>query len=237
MLKIENLSVHYGGVHALHGVSLEVKDGMIVTLLGANGAGKSSILRSISGLEKTDEGSHIYLGDEKLDLTTMQAKDIVKAGVAMTPEHRRIFGGLTVEENLKMGAWIRKDHDGIHRDIESIFEMFPILKERYHQKAITLSGGEQQMLSVSRSLMSHPKLLLMDEPSLGLAPLVVSSLFENIRRINRERGMSILLVEQNMRAAIKIADYGYVLETGDIVLEGTKAELENNKKVQDAYLG
>ena len=237
MLKIENLSVHYGGIHALRGISLEVKDGMIVSLLGANGAGKSSILRAICGLEKVDEGSHIYLGDEKMDLTRMEAKDIVKAGVAMIPERRRIFGGLTVEENLKMGAWIRKDQDGIQKDIDSICDMFPILRERYHQKAVTLSGGEQQMLSVSRALMSKPRLLLMDEPSLGLAPMVVSSLFANIQRINKERGMAILLVEQNMRAAIKIAEYGYVMETGNIVLEGTKAELENNKKVQEAYLG
>ncbi len=237
MLRIENLSVHYGGIHALRGISLEVGDGKIVSLLGANGAGKSSILRSICGLEKTDEGSHIYLGDEKLDLTTMEAKDIVKAGVAMIPERRRIFSGLTVEENLAMGAWTRNDPNGVKRDIEGIFEMFPILKERYHQKAVTLSGGEQQMLSVSRALMSNPRMLLMDEPSLGLAPMVVSSLFENILRINKERNMSILLVEQNMRAAIKIAEYGYVLETGNIVLEGTKAELENNDRVRDAYLG
>ncbi len=237
MLRIENLSVHYGGIHALRGISLEVGDGKIVSLLGANGAGKSSILRAICGLEITDEGSHIYLGDEKLDLTTMEAKNIVKAGVAMIPERRRIFSGLTVAENLAMGAWIRKDPDGVKRDIEGIFEMFPILKERYHQKAVTLSGGEQQMLSVSRALMSNPRMLLMDEPSLGLAPMVVSSLFENIKRINQERNMSILLVEQNMRAAIKIAEYGYVLETGNIVLEGTKAELENNDRVRDAYLG
>ncbi len=237
MLRIENLSVHYGGIHALRGISLEVGDGKIVSLLGANGAGKSSILRAICGLEKTDEGSHIYLGDEKLDLTKVEAKDIVKAGVAMIPERRRIFSGLTVEENLAMGAWTRKDPEGVKRDIEGIFEMFPILKERYHQKAVTLSGGEQQMLSVSRALMSNPRMLLMDEPSLGLAPMVVSSLFENIKRINQERNMSILLVEQNMRAAIKIAEYGYVLETGNIVLEGTKAELENNDRVRDAYLG
>lgn len=237
MLRIENLSVHYGGIHALRGVSLEVGDGKIVSLLGANGAGKSSILRAICGLEKTDEGSHIYLGNDNLDLTKMEAKNIVKAGVAMIPERRRIFAGLTVAENLAMGAWIRKDPDGVQRDIEGIFEMFPILKERYHQKAVTLSGGEQQMLSVSRALMSNPRMLLMDEPSLGLAPMVVSSLFENIQRINKERNMSILLVEQNMRAAIKIAEYGYVLETGNIVLEGTKAELENNDRVRDAYLG
>ena len=237
MLRIENLSVHYGGIHALRGISLEVGDGKIVSLLGANGAGKSSILRAICGLEKTDEGSHIYLGDEKLDLTKVEAKDIVKAGVAMIPERRRIFSGLTVEENLAMGAWTRKDPDGVKKDIEGIFEMFPILKERYHQKAVTLSGGEQQMLSVSRALMSNPRMLLMDEPSLGLAPMVVSSLFENIQRINKERNMAILLVEQNMRAAIKIAEYGYVLETGNIVLEGTKAELENNDRVRDAYLG
>ncbi len=237
MLRIENLSVHYGGIHALRGISLEVGDGQIVSLLGANGAGKSSILRAICGLEKTDEGSHIYLGNENLDLTKIEAKNIVKAGVAMIPERRRIFSGLTVAENLAMGAWTRKDPDGVNRDIEGIFEMFPILKERYHQKAVTLSGGEQQMLSVSRALMSNPRMLLMDEPSLGLAPMVVSSLFENIQRINQERKMSILLVEQNMRAAIKIAQYGYVLETGNIVLEGTKTELENNDRVRDAYLG
>ena len=167
----------------------------------------------------------------------MEAAAIVRAGISMIPEGRRVFTGLTVEENLQMGAWNRNDKDGIQEDIDVIFHLFPVLKDRFHQKALTLSGGEQQMLSVSRALMSRPKLLLMDEPSLGLAPLLVSQLFKTILEIHKSQNMTILLVEQNMRAALKIADYGYVLETGEIVFQGTPEELSDNEKVQEAYIG
>jgi branched-chain amino acid transport system ATP-binding protein len=236
MLRIEDLQVFYGGVHALKGISFEVPDNSIVALLGANGSGKTTTLRSTSGLVRPRSGK-ILLGDQHLDLTQMEPKDIVRAGVAMVPEGRRVFTGLTVLENLQMGAWNRSDKDGIHKDMEELFELFPVLKERIHQKAVTLSGGEQQMLSVSRALMSQPRLLLMDEPSLGLAPLLVAQLFRTIREIHKKRNMTILLVEQNVRAAIKIADYGYVLETGKLVLEGTAADLSQNTKVQEVYIG
>ncbi|HOG21127.1 MAG TPA: ABC transporter ATP-binding protein [Flexilinea sp.] len=236
MIQIEELNVRYGGIHALKGISFEVPDNSIVTLLGANGAGKTSTLRSICGLVKPQSG-HIYYGEDKKDLTKMEAAAIVRAGISMIPEGRRVFTGLTVEENLQMGAWNRNDKDGIQEDIDVIFHLFPVLKDRFHQKALTLSGGEQQMLSVSRALMSRPKLLLMDEPSLGLAPLLVSQLFKTILEIHKSQNMTILLVEQNMRAALKIADYGYVLETGEIVFQGTPEELSDNEKVQEAYIG
>ena len=236
MLKIEDLHVYYGGVYALKGLTLEIPDNTIVSLLGANGAGKSTTLRSICGLVKPRSG-RILFGENNIDLTKMDPADIQKEGIAVIPEGRRVFTGLTVMENLKMGAWNRKDPDGILEDIEEIYRLFPVLKARTNQKALTLSGGEQQMLSVSRALMSRPKLLLMDEPSLGLAPLLVAQLFKTIREIHIARNMTILLVEQNMRAAIKIADYGFVLETGSLVYEGSAAELANNPKVQEAYLG
>lgn len=236
MLKIEDLHVYYGGVYALKGLTLEIPDNKIVSLLGANGAGKSTTLRSICGLVKPRTG-RILFGENDVDLTKMEPAEIQKLGIAVIPEGRRVFTGLTVMENLKMGAWNRKDPDGIAEDIDEIYRLFPVLKARTNQKAITLSGGEQQMLSVSRALMSRPKLLLMDEPSLGLAPLLVAQLFKTIREIHIARNMTILLVEQNMRAAIKIADYGFVLETGTLVYEGTAAELSNNPKVQEAYLG
>lgn len=236
MLKIEDLHVYYGGVYALKGLTLDIPDNTIVSLLGANGAGKSTTLRSICGLVKPRTG-RILLGEDEVDLTKMEPAEIQKLGIAVIPEGRRVFTGLTVMENLKMGAWNRKDPDGIAEDIDEIYRLFPVLKARTNQKALTLSGGEQQMLSVSRALMSRPKLLLMDEPSLGLAPLLVAQLFKTIREIHIARNMTILLVEQNMRAAIKIADYGFVLETGTLVYEGTAAELANNPKVQEAYLG
>jgi branched-chain amino acid transport system ATP-binding protein len=236
MLKIEDLHIYYGGVYALKGLTLEIPDNTIVSLLGANGAGKSTTLRSICGLVKPRSG-RILFGENDIDLTKMEAAEIQKLGIAVIPEGRRVFTGLTVKENLKMGAWNRKDPDGIAEDIEEIYRLFPVLKARTNQKALTLSGGEQQMLSVSRALMSRPKLLLMDEPSLGLAPLLVAQLFKTIREIHITRHMTILLIEQNMRAAIKIADYGFVLETGNLVYEGTAAELANNPKVQEAYLG
>lgn len=236
MLKIEDLHVYYGGVYALKGLTLEIPDNTIVSLLGANGAGKSTTLRSICGLVKPRTG-RILFGENDVDLTKMEPAEIQKLGIAVIPEGRRVFTGLTVMENLKMGAWNRKDPDGIAEDIDEIYRLFPVLKARTNQKALTLSGGEQQMLSVSRALMSRPKLLLMDEPSLGLAPLLVAQLFKTIREIHIARNMTILLVEQNMRAAIKIADYGFVLETGTLVYEGTAAELANNPKVQEAYLG
>lgn len=236
MLKIENLEVYYGGVHALKGISLDVPDNKIITLLGANGAGKSTTLRSICGLVKIHTGK-ITLEEGNFELSKMATKDIIRAGVAMIPEGRRIFGSLSVRENLSMGAWNRKDKDGIESDIERVFSLFPVLKERFDQKAITLSGGEQQMLSVSRALMARPRLLLMDEPSLGIAPMLVAQMFESVSKFQKEMKMTVVLVEQNMRAAIKIADYGYVLETGTLTIQGTAAELGNNKAVQEAYLG
>lgn len=236
MLKIEDIHVYYGGVYALKGLSLEIPDNKIVSLLGANGAGKSTTLRSICGLVKPKSG-RILFGDEEIDLTKMHPMNIQKLGIAVIPEGRRVFTGLTVMENLKMGAWNRTDQNEINRNVEEIYTLFPVLKSRTNQKAITLSGGEQQMLSVSRALMSKPKLLLMDEPSLGLAPLLVAQLFKTIQSIHLAQNMTILLVEQNMRAAIKIADYGFVLETGSLVYQGTAQELANNPKVQEAYLG
>ena len=236
VLEARDLACLRGDRVVFAGLDLALQAGSALVLSGANGAGKSTTLRAICGLVKPTEG-HIYLGDEKMDLTKMKSMDIVKAGVAMIPEGRRVFGGLTVRENLDMGAWNRTDKAGIEDDIEACYSVFPVLKERHNQKAVTLSGGEQQMLSVSRSIMSKPRLLLMDEPSLGLAPLLVAHLFETIKSIHGERNMTILLVEQNMRAAIKIADYGYVLETGNIVIQGSAEELANNKKVQEAYIG
>lgn len=236
MLTIENLHVHYGGVHALKGISIEVPDNKVISLLGANGSGKSSTLKAICGIVKPTEG-HIYFGPERIDLTTMKSEHIIRAGVAMVPEGRRVFTTLSVAENLRMGAWNRTDPDGVQDDIEEIFTLFPVLKERMNQKAVTLSGGEQQMLSVSRALMSRPKLLLMDEPSLGLAPMLVAQLFKTIKKIQESKNMTVLLIEQNVRAAIKIADAGYVLETGKVVLYGTADELANNEKVREAYIG
>ncbi|MBO8136975.1 MAG: ABC transporter ATP-binding protein [Desulfotomaculum sp.] len=233
MLKIENLEVYYGGIHALKGISLEVPKNKIVTLVGANGAGKSTTLRAVSGLVTPSAGKIIFEGK---DITGWKTVDIVKSGITLVPEGRRIFANLTVLENLKMGAYARKDKEEIKKDMERIFERFPRLKEREWQQAGTLSGGEQQMLAIGRALMARPKLLMMDEPSLGLAPLLVEEVFEIIKEIHSQ-GMTILLIEQNAHAALQVADYGYVLETGKIVLEGPGQELANNDEVRRAYLG
>ncbi len=233
MLKITDLKVAYGGIQALRGISLEVPDGKIVTLIGANGAGKSTTLRTISGLVKAASGTIEFDGK---DLTGKPSNQILEAGIAQIPEGRRVFPNLTVLENLKVGAYLRKDGDGIARDIEWVYSLFPRLKERYWQLAGTLSGGEQQMLAVARGLMSRPKLMMLDEPSLGLAPLVVQDIFKIIGTINSQ-GVTILLVEQNANMALKIADYAYVLETGSITRQGTGMELLNDESIKEAYLG
>ena len=233
MLEIRGLSVYYGGIHALQGIDIDVPEGKIVTLIGANGAGKSTTLRSIVGLVKTSGGKVVWNGDT---LTGMATKDIVSKGVVLVPEGRRIFPNLTVEENLMLGAYARSDKAGIAADEEKVFTLFPRLKERIRQKGGTLSGGEQQMLAVARALMTKPKLLMMDEPSLGLAPLVVKMIFDIIRAINKE-GTTVLLIEQNAKAALEVADYGYVLETGRIILEGKGRELLADDRVRKAYLG
>ena len=233
MLEVKDLHVSYGGIRALRGVNLEVPDGRIVTLIGANGAGKSTLLRTISGLVKAESGSITYDGKELLG---MPINKILELGIAQVPEGRRVFTNLSVQENLKIGAYLRKDKAGIQKDIEWVYELFPRLQERSWQMAGTLSGGEQQMLAVGRALMSRPKLMMMDEPSLGLAPLVVKGIFEIIREINRQ-GVTVLLIEQNANMALKTADLAYVLETGEITLHGTGAELLTNEAVKRAYLG
>lgn len=233
MLKIKDLHVSYGGIRALRGVDLEVPDGKIVTLIGANGAGKSTTLRTISGLVKAESGSITYDGKELLGLSINK---ILEQGIAQSPEGRRVFPNLTVLENLKIGAYLRKDRDGIEKDVRWIYELFPRLEERHWQPAGTLSGGEQQMLAVGRALMSRPKLLMMDEPSLGLAPLVVQGIFDIIRAINQQ-GVTVLLIEQNANMALKIADYAYVLETGCITKSGTGAALLADESIKEAYLG
>ena len=233
MLEVKDLHVSYGGIRALRGVNLEVPDGKIVTLIGANGAGKSTLLRTISGLVKAASGSITYDGKELLG---MSINKILELGIAQVPEGRRVFTNLSVLENLKIGAYLRRDKAGIQKDIEWVYELFPRLKERSWQMAGTLSGGEQQMLAVGRALMSRPKLMMMDEPSLGLAPLVVKGIFEIIREINRQ-GVTVLLIEQNANMALKTADLAYVLETGEITLHGTGAELLTNEAVKRAYLG
>jgi len=233
MLRIEGLSVHYGGIHALQGVSFEVPEGKIVTLIGANGAGKSTTLNSIVGLVKPSSGTITLDG---APLGSLATKDIVRRGVVLAPEGRRIFPNLTTEENLALGAFARDDKAGVEADERKAYKLFPRLEERRKQKAGTLSGGEQQMLAVARALMSRPKLLMMDEPSLGLAPLIVKMIFDIVRTINAE-GTTILLVEQNAKAALEIADYGYVLETGRITLSGPGKELLADDRVRSAYLG
>ena len=233
MLKIENLHVAYGGIQALRGISLEVPDGKIVTLIGANGAGKSTTLRTITGLVKAQSGSIQWNGQELLGKSIDQ---VISSGIAMSPEGRRVFADLTVLENLKIGAYLRKDKAEIEKDLQWVYSLFPRLQERSWQAAGTLSGGEQQMLAVGRALMSRPKLMMLDEPSLGLAPLVVQDIFKIIRTIH-ENGVTVLLVEQNANMALKIADLAYVLETGRITMSGTGAELLANEKVKEAYLG
>lgn len=231
LLNLENLSVSYGGIKAVKGINLEVPEGKVVTLIGANGAGKSTILRSIVGLVKTAGGSIKFDGEEIVGKST---NEIVEKGITLVPEGRRVFPNLTVSENLRVGAYMRRD--SLDDDIKWIYELFPRLQERSWQMAGTLSGGEQQMLAVGRALMSRPKLIMMDEPSLGLAPLVVQGIFEIIKKINKE-GVTILLIEQNANLALKTADIGYVMETGNITLKGTGRELLNNESVKAAYLG
>ena len=233
MLKVNDLVVSYGGIEALKGISLEVPDGKIVTLIGANGAGKSTLLRSIIGLVKPDSGSITYGEKQLIGLNSQQ---IVENGINLVPEGRRVFPNLTVLENLQIGAYLRNDKDGIAEDIRWIYDLFPRLEERSWQMAGTLSGGEQQMLAVGRALMSRPKVLMMDEPSLGLAPLIIKDIFNIIQEINRQ-GMTILLIEQNANMALKIADIAYVLETGRITMTGSGKELLENPEIKAAYLG
>uniref|UniRef100_A0A7V3YM63 ABC transporter ATP-binding protein n=1 Tax=Candidatus Caldatribacterium californiense TaxID=1454726 RepID=A0A7V3YM63_9BACT len=233
VLQIENLHVFYGGIHALKGVSLFVPRGTIVALIGANGAGKSTTLRTISGLVQPREGRILFEGQ---DITGESPHRIVEMGIAMVPEGRRIFPNLTVMENLLLGAYTRRDHRSLKRDLEWVFSLFPRLRERTWQKGGTLSGGEQQMLAVARALMSRPRLLMMDEPSLGLAPLLVREIFHIIQEL-LQSGVTILLIEQNARAALEIAHYAYVLETGRVTLEGEGKRLLEDERVRKAYLG
>lgn len=233
MLKINNLNVSYGGIKALQNVSLEVPEGKIVTLIGANGAGKSTLLKSIAGIVSPESGEISFLGN---NLVGNKVYKTVSEGIALVPEGRRVFTDLTVAENLRIGAYLRNDKKEIEKDIEWVYSLFPRLKERNWQYAGTLSGGEQQMLAVGRALMSRPKLMMMDEPSLGLAPLVVQDIFSIIKEVNKA-GVTILLIEQNANMALKTADLGYVLETGKIVLTGSGKELLENESVKEAYLG
>jgi len=233
MLKLEHVSAAYGKIRALTDLTLEVPDGKIVTLLGANGAGKTSTLKVVTGLLRPTAGSVTFDGR---DLNRLPAEAIVPLGISMTPEGRQVFTQLTVAENLRMGAYSRKDAAGVRRDLEWVLSLFPRLKERYGQEAGTLSGGEQQMLAIGRSLMARPRLLLLDEPSLGLAPLVVREIFATIRQVNAE-GMSVLLVEQNANLALQVAHHAYILETGRLVLSGPAGELRQNPEVKRAYLG
>jgi branched-chain amino acid transport system ATP-binding protein len=234
MLEITNLEVAYGSIAALHGVSLKVPEKSIVTLIGANGAGKSTTLRAVSGLIKTRSGTVRYSGE---DITNLPAHKIVAKGLCHVPEGRMVFANLTVEENLKMGAYLRHDKAGIAEDMTFCFDIFPRLKERLHQAAGTMSGGEQQMLAIARALMSKPRCLMLDEPSLGIAPILVRSIFEQIVAINRQRGITVLLVEQNANLALGISTHGYVLETGKVLLEDTSEALRTNPQVREAYLG
>ena len=233
LLKVTDLRVSYGGIEALRGISFDVEQGQIVTLIGANGAGKSTTLRAIAGLVKPAGGSIVFEGR---DITTMDPQKVVASGIAMAPEGRRVFDNLTVHENLRIGAYLRKDEASIREDIDRVYDLFPRLRERSWQLAGTLSGGEQQMLAVGRAMMARPKLLMMDEPSLGLAPLIVKDIFDIIRRLS-DSGITILLIEQNANAALRCANVGYVLETGNITMSGTGSQLLNDQRVRDAYLG
>ncbi len=233
LLKVTDLKVNYGGIKALSGITFDVQKGHVVSLIGANGAGKSTTLRAITSLVPVSGGRIEYDGE---DITTLDTQQMIQRGIVLVPEGRRVFPNLTTLENLKVGAFTRKDTAGIANDIDKVYSLFPRLKERHWQYAGTLSGGEQQMLAVGRALMSRPKLLMMDEPSLGLAPLVVRDIFLTIQKLHDE-GMTLLLVEQNANAALKIANDGYVLETGSITLTGTGKELLENPKVREAYLG
>ena len=233
VLTVKDLQVHYGAIHALRGISLEVPDGKVVALIGANGAGKTTTLRAITRMLRVTSGSVRFRGEE---LTRLQPHEIVARGLAHAPEGRGIFLNLTVRENLELGAFLRKDGDGIRSDLERSFQLFPILKERVDQVSGTLSGGEQQMLAVARSLMSRPQLLLLDEPSLGLAPQIVERIFQVLREVSQS-GVSLLLVEQNAHKALQIAHQAYVLETGEVVMKGTGQELLASPEVRKAYLG
>ncbi len=233
MLDVHNVHTYYGNIHALKGISIAVEEGEIVTLIGGNGAGKSTTLKTISGLLRPREG-YVKLNDE--DLGQYKAHEIVAKGVVQVPEGRQVFAALTVMENLEMGAFSRKDRDGIRADIEKVFHIFPRLKERQRQVAGTLSGGEQQMLATGRALMARPKLLLLDEPSMGLAPVLVDSIFDTIKQLH-EQGTTILLVEQNARMALQVANRGYVIQTGEVVLSDTAERLREDPMVQKAYLG
>jgi len=233
LLEVKDLHVSYGGIDALRGINFSVEEGQIVTLIGANGAGKSTTLRTISGIVRAKAGSITYEGQSILGLDTQK---IVQRGIALVPEGRRVFSNLTVLENLRIGAYLRKDEEGIKSDLERVYVLFPRLKERSWQLAGTLSGGEQQMLAVGRAMMTRPKLMMMDEPSLGLAPLVVKDIFGIIKQLS-EQGITILLIEQNANAALHAAHYGYVLQTGTIILQDTGEALLNNQSVQEAYLG
>jgi len=233
LLQVKDLVVSYGGIEALKGISFKVNEGEIATLIGANGAGKSTTLRAITSIVPVKGGTITFDGE---DITHMDTQKIVEHGIALVPEGRRVFANLTVLENLKIGAYLRKDKAQIEKDIKYIYSLFPRLEERSWQLAGTLSGGEQQMLAVGRAMMTKPRMIMMDEPSLGLAPLVVKDIFAIIKRL-REEGITILLIEQNANAALKAANYGYVMETGRITLDGTGEELLTNKSVQEAYLG
>ena len=233
MLEVKNLSVHYGMIQAVRNVDFTVKEGEIVSLIGANGAGKSTILKTLSGLIQPSEGEIVYLGE---NIASTSAKKIVEKGLVQVPEGRHVFPGLTVKENLELGAFLRKDKEEIQKDMEAVFERFPILKERKDQDAQTLSGGEQQMLAMGRALMSRPKLLFLDEPSMGLAPIFIREIFKIIQEIQKT-GTTVLLIEQNAKMALSISNRAYVLETGSVVLSGTGQELLESDEIQKAYLG
>ncbi|MFE8696672.1 ABC transporter ATP-binding protein [Cytobacillus sp. FJAT-53684] len=233
MLNVDQMNVYYGNIHALKGVSLEVNEGEIVTLIGANGAGKSTLLKTLSGLLKPKNGTIQYLGSS---IAGKPAQEIVKSGISHVPEGRRVFANMTVEENLELGAFLRKDKKEIQKDIEKVYKTFPRLLERRKQLSGTLSGGEQQMLAMGRAIMAKPKLLLLDEPSMGLAPLMVKTIFQIIEDINRD-GTTILLVEQNAHMALSIANRAYVIETGRVIVSGTAAELQASEEIKNAYLG
>ena len=233
MLEVKNLSVHYGMIKAVRNVDFKVNEGEIVSLIGANGAGKSTILKTLSGLIQPSEGEIVYLGE---NIASTSAKKIVEKGLVQVPEGRHVFPGLTVKENLELGAFLRKDKEGIQKDMEDVFERFPILKERKDQDTQTLSGGEQQMLAMGRALMSRPKLLLLDEPSMGLAPIFIREIFKIIQEIQKT-GTTVLLIEQNAKMALSISNRAYVLETGSVVLSGTGQELLESDEIQKAYLG
>ena len=233
MLEVKNLSVRYGMIQAVRNVDFKVNEGEIVSLIGANGAGKSTILKTLSGLTHPSEGEIVYLGE---NIASTSAKKIVEKGLVQVPEGRHVFPGLTVKENLELGAFLRKDKEEIQKDMEAVFERFPILKERKDQDAQTLSGGEQQMLAMGRALMSRPKLLLLDEPSMGLAPIFIREIFKIIQEIQKT-GTTVLLIEQNAKMALSISNRAYVLETGSVVLSGTGQELLESDEIQKAYLG